>query len=224
MTRGRILVVEDDAPLRSLIEGELSRSGLEVAAVGTGGDALAEAALNPIDLVVLDLNLPDVDGLEVARRLKSDRDVDADILMLTARADVPSRVEGLYAGASDYLTKPFDVRELLARVHVRLRERAGADTLLRWGELTLDTAASTLCVGRRRIVLPERECALLALLLGNRGRLFSRDELERRLYGIDELPASNTIEVFVYQLRRKFARLGSPDPITTVRSKGYMVP
>jgi two-component system, OmpR family, response regulator QseB len=142
--------------------------------------------------------------------------------MLTARGDVSSRVEGLYAGASDYLTKPFDVRELVARVHVRLRERNVGSDEVRHGDLVLNVATSTARRGEEWVVLPERECEILRLLLTHPGRLFSRTDLERRLYGPD-IPASNTIEVFVYGLRRKLATIGVSGLIRTVRNKGYIV-
>lgn len=220
MSRGRLLVVEDDARLRALLERELTAVGFDVEGVGSGADGLERALDAPVDMVILDLNLPDMDGVEVAERLRRDG-ADVPILMLTARADVTSRVEGLYAGASDYLTKPFDVQELIARVHVRLRERAQGDEL-HHGALVLQPASATLRVGERVQVLPERECEILRLLLANRGRVFSKDDLERRLYGADT-PASNTIEVYVYQLRRRLEHLGVREVIVTVRGRGYVV-
>lgn len=222
MSRGRLLLIEDDAALRGLLQQELAVAGYELDVAATGGEGLALALDGGYDLVILDLTLPDIDGLEVSQRLWDDDDVDADIVMLTARGDVTNRVAGLYAGASDYITKPFDVRELLARIHVRLRERAGTGDELRNGDLVLDLAASTVRYGCHEVVLPERECEILRLLLTHPGKLFSRADLERRLYG-SEIPASNTIEVFVYGLRRKLAGMGVPELIRTVRHKGYMI-
>lgn len=218
-TRPRILVVEDDGALARLVVEQLTHAGYRAEAVGLGREALARAAAEPFELVVLDLNLPDVDGIEVAEGLRAVGD--AAILMLTARADVDSRVEGLYAGASDYLSKPFSVQELLARVHVRLRERR-ATGVIRAGDLELDPAALTCRCGERTVVLPERECELLGLLLRHPGRLFSRDDIERALYGPD-VPESNTVEVFVYNLRRRLGELGHRQLIRTVRNRGYMV-
>ncbi|MDZ7801937.1 MAG: response regulator transcription factor [Trueperaceae bacterium] len=218
MTRGRILFIEDDGALRDLVARELRTLGYEVIEAGTGGDGLGEAALKAFDLAVLDLNLPDMDGLEVAERLRDD---EVPILMLTARTDVDSRVAGLYAGASDYVPKPFDVRELVARVHVRMRESAGSD-VLEYGSLRLQVETRTLRAGGREVVLPEREAELLRLLLAHPGKVFTRDELERRLYD-GELPESNTVQVFVSQVRRKLADLGENDVIQTVRGKGYTV-
>jgi DNA-binding response OmpR family regulator len=217
--RARLLVIEDDPRLQELLRQELSAAGHDVLVAGTGADGLITALDEPVDLVLLDLNLPDVDGIEVAARLRADHDVP--ILMLTARADVTSRVDGLYAGAADYVTKPFELRELLARVHVRLRERQNGDEV-RHGPVTLHLPSSSVRCGERSAVLAERELEILRLLLSHPGQLFSRDDLERRLYGAD-VPASNTVEVFVYQLRRKLAGLGVTDLIRTVRTKGYMV-
>lgn len=218
MTRGRILFIEDDAALRDLVARELRTLGYEVIEAGTGGEGLGEAALKAFDLAVLDLNLPDMDGLEVAERLRDD---EVPILMLTARTDVDSRVAGLYAGASDYVPKPFDVRELVARVHVRMRESAGSD-VLEYGSLRLHVEARALRSGEREVVLPEREAELLRLLLAHPGKVFTREDLERRLYD-GELPESNTVQVFVSQVRKKLADLGENDVIQTVRGKGYTV-
>lgn len=219
MKRGRLLVIEDDARLRTLVEGELDAAGFEVTTAPTGGDGLALTVERAFDLVILDLNLPDVDGLEVAERIK--RDGPTPILMLTARGDVTSRVDGLYAGANDYLTKPFDVRELIARVHVQLREHVGTDEIDHQG-LVLHVPSSTVRHGGASVVLPEREGEILRLLLTHRGKVFSREDLEYRLYGAD-VPESNTVEVFVYQLRQKLAGIGVEGVIQTIRRKGYMV-
>ena len=213
-----VIVVEDDARLRGLVADALRAAGHRVTAVATGGDGLTAAYSEDADLMVLDLNLPDVDGVEVARRLRADGDLP--ILMLTARGDVKSRVEGLYAGAADYLTKPFDLQELLARVHVRLRERRAGEEVVTHGELRLDVATRQLNRGDASALLPELEFELLHVLLAHPGRVFSREDLERRLYG-GAPPGSNTIEVFVSHLRRRLRALGAGDPIRTVRGKGY---
>lgn len=219
MTRRSILIIEDDPSLARLLEQELARDGYDARSARSGTDGLLAAAEAPPDLVLLDLNLPDFDGLEVAERL----DGAAPILMLTARTEVDSRVAGLYAGASDYLVKPFSMRELLARVHAMLRDRRPQDARLRHGELELDLAAARCLVGGAAVELTEREFALLALLLDAPGRVFSREELEERLYTPDEQPASNTVEVFVSRLRGKLARAGARDVVRTVRGLGYVV-
>lgn len=218
--RGRILVVEDDAELLGLLSEQLGHAGYEVTAVATGGEGLYQAEERAFDLIVLDLNLPDVDGIEVAEALSGQ--VDTPILMLTSRGDVDSRVEGLYAGASDYVTKPFAVPELVARVHARLRERGRGDGRVRHGGLELDTETLRVKGAGGEVTLPEREFALLRTLLENPGRVFGRFELERRIYE-GELPESNTVEVFVHNLRRKLSELGHEGVIRTVRGKGYLV-
>ena len=214
-----MLAVEDDARLTGLVREALEATGHRVTAVGTGGDALLRALEGGIDLVLLDLNLPDVDGIEIARRLAGE---EVPIVMLTARGDIASRVEGLYAGAADYVTKPFELQELLARVHVRLRERGAGEGAVEHAGLRLQADVRTLWAGDAQVTLPEREAELLRLLLTHPGRVFSREDLEARLYG-DDLPDSNTVEVFVYQLRRRIKALGVADPIRTVRGKGYTV-
>jgi len=216
---GRLLVVEDDLSLVNLLEEQLGQLGYRVNSVTTGGEALFQAQDQRFDLIILDLNLPDVDGIEVAEDLR--RHSDASILILTARGDVDSRVEGLYAGASDYLTKPFSMHELVARVHARLREREQQKTLHYEG-VRLDPESNSLAVNGSIVVLPELEYKLFETLVANRGRLYSKEELLRHLYG-QQQPGSNTVEVFVHNLRKRLASLGIEDVIKTVRGKGYLV-
>ena len=219
--RAHLLVVEDDPRLQGLLRDAFATAGHRVTVVGTGSEGLEVALDGGVDLVVLDLNLPDVDGVEVARRLRADGDVA--ILMLTARGDVASRVEGLYAGAADYVTKPFDVQELLARVHVRLRERRSTSATVAHAGVELRPDTLSVATDAGAAVLPELEFELLRLLLGHPGRVWSRDDLERKLYG-DDLPESNTVEVFVSKLRKRLKALGVGDElIRTVRGKGYTV-
>lgn len=213
----RLLVVEDDPRLAELLEQELTVAGYRVTIVLRGGEALFEAEEGSFDLILLDLNLPDMDGLEVAEQLRGAHP----ILMVTARADVESRVAGLYAGASDYLVKPFSVHELLARVHARLRDSAPVEVLAYEG-LAFDPSANVLVGLGGRIALPELEYRLFELLVRYRGRVFSKRDIERHLYGAD-VPGSNTVEVFVHDLRKQLAALGLPGAIATVRGKGYLV-
>ena len=172
------------------------------------------------DLVVLDRTLPDGDGIEVAEHARSIEGLS--VVMLTARDDVDARVEGLYAGAADYVVKPFSIQELLARIHVRLRERGHSDTK-RHGDVTVDGRRSVVSGPDGDVELSERECALLGLLVEHPDRLFSRDEIERRIYRPGEFPGSNTVEVFVHHVRKKLQQAGSTVEIRTVRGKGYMV-
>lgn len=215
----RILIVEDDAPLRDMLQNDLEAAGYQVIAVGTAGEGVFHAEEDPFDLIVLDLNLPDGDGIEIAERLGGDDD--PPVVMLTARADLDSRLRGLYAGAADYIAKPFSLPELRARIHVRLRERRGSGHP-RYGALSLDPDAAVLTGPSGDAALPEREAALLRLFMEHPGRVFGRSDLERRLYGPDEQPASNTIEVFIHHLRRKLDAVDAEARIHTVRGKGYL--
>lgn len=215
----RLLVVEDDRQLASLLREQLTLVGHAPVMAATLAEARARLADELFDLVILDLNLPDGDGLDLADEIASD--AQTPVLMLTARGDVDSRVAGLYAGASDYMTKPFSVAELLARVHVRLRENGGQERLV-LGELVLDPANGSASVAGQVLYLPEREFMLLKLLVQYRGRVFTKEDLERALYGSD-LPDSNTIEVYVYNIRRRLKGAGMEGIIRTVRNRGYLV-
>lgn len=218
--RARILIVEDDPMLLDALSDALSRS-YDTLRATTGGEALDLAEREHIDLLVLDLNLPDMDGLDVARRLAGDTGAPFGILMLTARADVSNRVAGLYAGASDYVAKPFDMDELLARVHAQLRRTAAAATVT-WSGLALSLADHVCTVDGVEVTLSSSEARLLALLLTQQGRVFSRAELEAQLYR-SEAPASNAIEVLVSRLRSRLADAGVKGVVETVRGLGYVV-
>lgn len=221
----QILVVEDDPQLRSLLEEQLRLGGYAVDLAPDLATARELVSEHDFELIVLDRNLPDGDGLELAEELASEgRSPDKmAVLMLTARADVDSRVAGLYAGASDYLTKPFSVQELLARIHVRLRERGNSGSEgFSYGGMELDPATSSCKVGEQLLFLPDREFTVLQMLLRYHGRVITQEDLERALYGGD-LPDSNTVEVFVYNLRRKLKGLGLDNVIRTVRNRGYIV-
>ena len=216
MDRERILIVEDDPNLARALETELLRL-YDVVVASTGQAALELAQTEPFDLIVLDLGLPDMDGLDVAAELK---DNNAAILMLTARADVRSRVAGLYIGAADYLAKPFDMQELLARVYAQLRSR-GRQEVYAVGNLTLSVVDRTCTVNDEIIALTAQEFALLELLLANQGRVFSKSTIEDRLYRA-EPPSSNAVEVLVSRLRSKLSAVGVKDVVETVRGLGYV--
>ena len=221
MSRGafRILLVEDDVPLRTMVASELRDDGYRVDEAGGVAEALFRAEDEIYDLVLLDLNLPDGDGIEVAERLHGR--IEAPIVMLTARGDLDSRLEGLYAGAADYVVKPFALPELRARVHARLRERSGPERP-QHGDLILDPDTLTVHAGSGEAQLRDREFDLLRLFVEHPGRLYSRSDLERRLYGPDDVPASNTVQVFVHHLRKKLDAIGASARIHTVRGKGYL--
>lgn len=219
--KANILIVEDDKRLSELLRQELSYEGHSTVAVSTGTQALLEAEKNNFDLIVLDLNLPDMDGIEVAERLHGR--ISASILMLTARADLASRVAGLYAGASDYLTKPFSLQELMARIFVRLREKGSSQAKLNYKKVELDSESRQCIVEDNVLSLTANEFALLELLMKHQGRIFSKEDIEERIYRGDEQPGSNTIEVFVSSLRKKLAAEGVNSFISTVRGMGYVI-
>jgi two-component system, OmpR family, response regulator MprA len=213
-----VLVVDDDPALRQALRLALQLDGYRVEVATDGARALAALPEVRPDLLVLDLMLPYVGGLEVCRRMRAAGDR-TPILALTARDQVDDRVAGLDAGADDYLVKPFALAELLARLRA-LARRAGDGTAaeLRCGDLVLDPATRQGVRGGRRFDLTRTEYALLELLLRNAGRVLTRELIVDRVWGFDLEPASNSLEVFIGYLRRK---LGEPKLIHTVRGVGY---
>jgi len=217
----RILVVEDEAAIADFLARGLRAEGYEVVAE-EDGEAGERAALDPdVDLVVLDRMLPRRSGEEVLASLRSSRPA-LPVIMLTAKAEVADRVEGLDLGATDYLTKPFAFEELLARIRARLREHApGAETTLEAGGLRLDLLTREVRRGELAVRLPEREAALLEFLMRHAGRVCSRTELLSSAWGYEHDPGTNVLQVYVGYLRRKLELPGSPAPIETVRGAGY---
>ena len=216
-----ILVVEDETGIADFLARGLRAEGYDVRVEGDG-EAGARAALDPgVDLVVLDRMLPRVDGLEVLARVRRARPA-LPVIMLTAKAEVDDRVEGLDRGATDYVTKPFSFDELLARIRARLRDsRVASERVIEAAGIQLDLLTRE---ARRDDVtarLPEREADLLAHLMRNEGRVCSRDELLSSVWGYEHDPGTNIVQVYVGYLRRKLARPGAPAPIETVRSVGY---
>jgi two-component system, OmpR family, response regulator MprA len=217
----RVLVVEDDEEIALVLQRSLRLEGYEVRIAGDGEAALEQAvAFNP-DLVILDLGLPKLDGIEVARRLRADDDVP--ILMLTARDALESRVEGLDSGADDYLVKPFERQELLARLRALLRRRpprGSASVVV--GDLALNPDTHEVARGEREIELTQREFELLEYLMRNE-RIVVRQRLLEEVWGYDPFATTNTIEVFVSNLRRKLEAGGEPRLLHTIRGAGYVL-
>jgi two-component system response regulator MprA len=217
----RVLVVEDDEEIAQVLQRSLRLEGYEVRVAADGETALDQsAAFNP-DLVILDLGLPKLDGMEVARRLRSADDVP--ILMLTARDALEARVEGLDAGADDYLVKPFALDELLARVRALLRriDRDPRDEPLIFADVMLEPGQATR--GGRDLELTRTEYALLELFIRNPRQVMTRELIFERVWGYDLVPGSNAIEVYVSYLRRKLEGAGEPRLIHTVRGMGYVL-
>ena len=219
----RILVVDDDLAVCRSIDRALRLEGYEVQTVASGGEALEVMASHAPDALVLDLGLPDLDGLVVCRRIRSDGD-DTPILMLTARDGIDDRVQGLDAGADDYLVKPFALKELLARLRALLRRRfEGEGGLLRSGALTLDLASREAHRGERAFALTRIEFDLLELFLRHPRQVLTREVLLNRVWGFDFDSGTNSLAVYVGYLRRKTEAGGEPRCIHTVRGVGYVL-
>jgi two-component system response regulator MprA len=219
---GRVLVVEDDAEIADVLRRSLRQEGYEVKTSADGVDALDIASGFVPDLVVLDLGLPRLDGVEVCRRLRADGDVP--ILMLTARAETEDRVSGLDSGADDYLVKPFERQELLARIRALLRRRPprGAASL-EVADLALNPDTREVKRGKRELELTNREFELLEYLMRNERLVVSRERLLDDVWGYDPTAATNTIDVFISNLRRKLEAGGEARLLHTKRGAGYVL-
>ena len=224
----QILVVDDEASIRELLTFNLKKNGYEVTAAADGREALAKAA--GMDLVLLDIMLPEVDGLEVCRRLKADPQTSGiPIIMLTAKAEEIDRVLGLELGADDYVVKPFSMRELLARVKAVLRRSAkdsqsekGREGTLKIGGLRLDFSSYQAWLHDEPIALTPKEYELLKLLVTNPGRAFTRDELLERIWGYEYYGDTRTVDVHIRHLRAKLKDDENiSKAIETVRGIGY---
>jgi len=217
-----VLVVEDDVDIADVVRRALDRDGYEVRLAGDGEAALEESAVFEPDAVVLDLGLPKLDGVEVCRRLRAEGDVP--ILMLTARDSLDARVDGLDSGADDYLVKPFDRAELLARLRALLRRRPPRGTaFLVCGDLRLNPATREVSRAERDIELTGREFELLEHLMRNERLVVSRDRLLEEVWDYSPYAETNTIDVFVSNLRRKLESGGEPRVLHTVRGSGYVL-
>ncbi len=218
----RVLVIEDDEQILKFLKRGLAYEGYEVDTAMDGPTGLAIARDNPPDVVVLDLMLPGMDGLEVCRRLRAGGPVP--ILILTAKDTVTDRIQGLDMGADDYMVKPFELDELLARIRALLRRAQPAQPqILRFADLTLDTGSRQAKRGDRVISLTLKEYELLELFMRNPRQVLDRDTIFDRVWGYDFGGASNIIEVYVRYLRQKLEEGGQPRLIHTVRGMGYVL-
>ncbi len=216
----RVLVVEDDTLLATGLASLLARASHMVFSARTGAEAEAVIQRDALDLVVLDIGLPDDDGFQILRRLRA-RNSPISVLVLTARDAVEDRVHGLDLGADDYLTKPFSVNEFEARVRALLRRSERVGTRLTAGGLTMDVAAKRVRVHDRAIDVTPREWALLELFLARPGRVLSKEQIAESLFTLDEQLSPNAIEVHVSRLRTKIGPAGVH--IRTVRGFGYLL-
>jgi two-component system copper resistance phosphate regulon response regulator CusR len=219
----RLLLVEDYAPLRESLRTGMVSMGYVVDVTGDGDEGYRLATQNPYDLLILDVMLPGISGIEILKRLRS-ANSDVPVLLLTARDAVEDRVEGLDLGADDYLTKPFAVSELLARVRSLVRRRHRTVTpVVAVGDLTIDTVRRRVKRGDRDVELTRREFALLEYLAMRQGAVVTRIELQEHLFQLEADPDSNAIEVFVSRVRRKLSAGGEPPLIHTRRGFGYLL-
>jgi two-component system, OmpR family, response regulator MprA len=219
----RILIVEDEVEIADYLRRGLAFEGFAVEVAGSGYAALVAARERPPDVVVLDLMLPGLDGMEVAQRLRAGSSVP--IIMLTARDSVADRVAGLERGADDYLVKPFAFEELLARIRVQLRRHQAQDTgeVLAFGPLNLDLAAHEVRLADQRISFTAKEFELLELFMRHPRQVLTRDLLYERIWGYDFGGESNVIEVYIRALRQKLEAAGAPRLIHTIRGVGYVL-
>jgi DNA-binding response OmpR family regulator len=219
----RLLVIEDEARIVEILRSALGRAGFAVDAVASAGDGSEALSSMPYDAAILDLGLPDGDGLALLGEVRRSGNA-VPILILTARDAVEDRVRGLDAGADDYLVKPFALPELIARINALLRRPGGAlGRTLQAGNVTFDTVGRDLTVGDAPMPLPRREAAILEHLMRRLGRVVPKAVLEEKLYGIDDELESNAIPVHVHHLRRKLEQAGATAEIHTVRGVGYLL-
>ncbi|WP_287371370.1 response regulator transcription factor [Oceanithermus sp.] len=214
----RILIIEDDPEIARLLQAELGEAGYRVEWAPGGMQGLVKLREDPPHLIVLDLGLPDLDGSEIARRAKQHGDVP--IIVLTATDAVERKVQLLLGGADDYLTKPFHPAELLARIQVQLRRSEGGE-VRRVGELEIEVETRRVRAGGREVALSPKEFALLELLSSRPGRVFSRDEIARHIWGKPLETESNVVDVHVANLRAKLREAGAYGYLRTVRGVGY---
>ncbi|HKM73238.1 MAG TPA: response regulator transcription factor [Stellaceae bacterium] len=219
----RLLLVEDNERFAALLKRGLSAAGFVVDVLATADDAAAALRTSRFEIVVLDLGLPDADGLEVLTEMRRRGDP-TPVLILTARGGLKDRVTGLQSGADDYLVKPFALEELIARLQALLR-RPGSllGVALKLGNVTLDTVARQLFVGDQPIFFSPREIAVLEHLLRRSGRVVAKTFLEDNLYGLSQEVGSNAVEVYVHRLRRHLAEVGASVQIHTLRGVGYLI-
>ena len=220
----RILVVDDEQQLAGILGQVLERNGYAVDLAYDGPTGLDLALTGSYDAIVLDRMLPGMDGIEVCHRLRTAGE-STPVLILSARRELPERVEGLDAGADDYLGKPFALTELVARVRAltRRRDKPVLPDLIQAGDVTLDQQTHEVTVAGEPVELSPREYALLEYLLRHAGQVLSRDQIVERVWGYDAEPEGNVVDLYIHYLRRKLSRGGSPPIIQTIRGAGYLV-
>jgi len=219
----RVLLIEDEVKIANFIRRGLTYEGYEVSVAYDGQEGIFKARQESPDVIILDLMLPDIDGLDVCRRIRAESDVP--ILILTAKDAVSDRVAGLDSGADDYLVKPFAFDELLARIRalLRRRKRSQSEALLRFADLVMNTATREVWRGKRQVNLTAKEFDLLELFMRHPNQVLTRDIIYEDVWGYDFSGESNIIEVYIRYLRAKLEAAGEPRLIHTVRGVGYIL-
>jgi two-component system response regulator MprA len=220
--QARVLVVDDNVDVRDSLQRALGYAGYAVAVAANGTEALQSVASAPVDLIILDVLMPMLNGLDTCRALRNRGDA-TPVLVLTARDTIDDRVAGLEAGADDYLVKPFALRELMARVNALLRRTKPVRELLGYADVTLDLTTRSVTRGAVTLTLTKIEFSLLELLIRNAEQVLSYDMITDRVWGYGEAPASNALQVFVALLRRKLEADGLPRLLHNVRGIGYVL-
>ena len=220
----KILIVEDDNKIARFVELELRHEGYETETASDGRTGLAKALLPDVDLVLLDIMLPELSGMEVCRRIRQESEVP--VIILTAKGDVTDKVAGLDLGANDYMTKPFAIEELLARIRAVLKPRgrkSPAEQMLSYGDLTVDAAARQVSFRGGPVSLTKKEFDLLVYLLRNKNRAVARDELLSAVWDYDYAGDTNVVDVYVRYLRQKIEEPYGIRLLETVRGVGYLI-
>jgi len=219
----RLLLVEDNENLSSLLAQGLASAGFETDCVGAAEEAEAALATTRFAIIILDLGLPDGDGLSILRNLRAREDA-TPVLVLTARSAIPDRVRALQSGADDYVIKPFALEEVIARLQALLRRPGHLLGLsLELANLALDTEARQVCVDNTVLNIPQREVALLEMLMRRSGRVVSKKNIESQLYGLYNDVGSNAVEVYMHRLRKQLSEAKAQVQIHTIRGVGYLI-
>lgn len=219
----RVLLIEDNLRLADQVREGLEREGFAVDSFATAGDGEAAKTAAPYDAAILDLGLPDGDGIDILRGWRARGD-STPVLILTARDSLEDRVRGLNSGGDDYLLKPFEMAELIARVRALLRRPGGAlGAVLTAGNLSFDTAAREVLIDGAAISVSRREMGVLEQLMRRKGRVVPKDVLEEKLYGFDEEVSANTVEANVSRLRKRLSGAGATVSVHTLRGVGYLL-
>ncbi|SCC41682.1 MULTISPECIES: response regulator transcription factor [Priestia] len=225
MSKGKILIIEDEKKIARLIQLELEYEGYETTTAHTGTEGLSLFQNQQFDLLILDVMLPGLSGLEVLRRIRSTNQL-TPVILLTARDSLPDKISGLDLGANDYMTKPFEIEELLARIRVWLRNQSTAieeNPLLQIGDLTVDEKTRMVTREKNTIELTPREFDLLIYLLKNQNQVLSREQLLTNVWGFDYYGDTNVVDVYIRYLRKKLDAPYSTPYLHTVRGVGYML-